>query len=612
MKEEIAMSLCRPAFAALVCAAVLGSGIVAQEAPKSTAGAAPDTASQVNQPQTKIVSRSDLVLVPVIVTDKKGQPLTGVAKDAFRVEEEGKDQEISIFEEVKTNNVVSKPAQAATDPDTANFASGSVSFLRLTVVVLDLVNTPYLRQQAAKQALMKYLSQSLQRDEPTTLLGLDRSGLHELHPFTTDTAVLIAALKKVEGQYTSGEASDSMSDTTDDLTADLQNSADSTAQQIVQFMQNSDATIAAAFQRDAIRQTLEAFNEIGHAYSAVPGRKALIWASAGFPFMINDPQAFNNMGLNMVEEYEKTWRTLMSANIAVYPIDVVGLVNTGFSMGRNGMSSGSGGRGGSTGSTGSRSSKSSSGQSGFGSSRNFPMNNNPIPYDRHAEQQEAMRAFADATGGRSCLDTNGLEQCFADAVKDARTYYLLGYYLGSDDHKPGWRKLKVKVAAEGAHARAREGFYVSAPYEDSPENRRKQISDALLSPIAYTGVRLKIRALNDDPAKAGANVAADGKRTTNFALTIPADNFAPDRVGNQALDLEIAAVAFDKNGKPADQDFHSASFKLNSVQLSAFAQTGLRVKEVLNLAPGSYQLRFAVRDDATGQVGTVILPLNRN
>ena len=88
------------------------------------------------------------------------------------------------------------------------------------------------------------------------------------------------------------------------------------------FFTEAMSGFTAMDQRDAAQRTLRALNQIAVAYGGIPGRKTLIWATAGFPFMINDPNAINYMGLDLVDSYEQTWRALMSANLAVYPVDV--------------------------------------------------------------------------------------------------------------------------------------------------------------------------------------------------------------------------------------------------------------------------------------------------
>src|SRR5208337_2818796 len=48
-------------------------------------------------PSVTIRANTRLVLVDVVVTDKKGQPITGLKAEDFTVEENGKKQKVSVF-----------------------------------------------------------------------------------------------------------------------------------------------------------------------------------------------------------------------------------------------------------------------------------------------------------------------------------------------------------------------------------------------------------------------------------------------------------------------------------------------------------------------------------
>lgn len=52
------------------------------------------------------------------------------------------------------------------------------------------------------------------------------------------------------------------------------------------------------------------------------GLLAIIWVSGGFPFTIDDPQSFARLGDDPRHEYDEAWHSLLSANIAVYPVDL--------------------------------------------------------------------------------------------------------------------------------------------------------------------------------------------------------------------------------------------------------------------------------------------------
>jgi hypothetical protein len=68
---------------------------------------------------------------------------------------------------------------------------------RLTIFVLDFVNSSLNEQRTARRDLLKFLSKSLDIKEPVSLLAVQQSGIKAIHDFTTDPAVLVAALERV-------------------------------------------------------------------------------------------------------------------------------------------------------------------------------------------------------------------------------------------------------------------------------------------------------------------------------------------------------------------------------------------------------------------------------
>ncbi len=224
-------------------------------------------------------------------------------------------------------------------------------------------------------------------------------------------------------------------------------------------------------------------------------------------------------------------------------------------------------------------------------------------YDQAAQARETLKAFAGATGGTSCVNSNDLERCFARAIEDSRAYYLLGYYLPADDQKPGWRKLKVKVEASGVRVRAREGFYVSSPSDDTPQARQRQILDALQSPVEFTGVRMNVREL---PLDADAKPVAAGKSKHEFAVGVLGNSLTVD--GN-AVDVTVLGVAFAADGKNGAQGGNHLAGKLKPEVIERIRKSGMAMNVPLELAPGKYDIRFAVRDNMNGEVGSVNYPL---
>jgi VWFA-related protein len=308
-----------------ICSPAFGQQDVApQPPPQSQSQTAPTTPQNrialPPQELAKLTARTDLVLVPVIVTDRSGKHVLGLQKDAFRIEENGNVRSVSVFEETKTEKLVARASDTVLE-GYANFIPGEEERpWRLTTIVIDTINTPWMRQLEAKRQLIDYLLRSASHDEPMALFGLNGSGLHQLHPFTTDTKVLVDALQKLKLSLSSEEATQPPEVFTDDPSEEQEGSDGE--QLIGTFMQDFTDSLSANYQRIATRQTLLAMTQLAHAFQAIPGRKTLVWASAGFPFTIDDPQSFARQGDELLSEYEEAWRALNSANIAVYPVDL--------------------------------------------------------------------------------------------------------------------------------------------------------------------------------------------------------------------------------------------------------------------------------------------------
>jgi VWFA-related protein len=553
-----------------------------------------ETSPVQSAPATTIVSHTQFVLVPVVVRDKSGKHIEHLTKDKFHIEENGKDQTISAFEEYHTVTV-----EPAKHPDTptvySNFASTDSRAYRATIIVLDFVNTPILKQQEGQQHLLKYLSSSLRSDEPTAIFALKRHGLRQVASLTTDPKVLIAAVGQVHKEVDGGTAVEALSET---------GTADPASRVILQELAGpaGDGTMSsqavlrnmiirefhslkheeAVTQHNAIAETLEALNTLARIYAAIPGRKTLIWVTAGFPFLIDDTHSFQGLGGELIQDYENTWRQLTSANIAVYPVNAEGLVDTNFLPG---------------------------GDMDLKRGRMVHPNDMEAvwritPYNPHEERAMTLRSVAAATGGRPCLDTNDLAKCFASAVDDSSTYFMLGYYLNPNDHAPGWRKLSVKVSAPDAHISTRQGFYVAPPVKDPLDQQRRLVNLALHAPVEFTGVHFAVQPL---PLVSDTNSPDSGKLRQRFLLQIPPTSIAINR-RTKEINLEVGMFAVNDKDEAVGRISKSLKASLKPEMVADIAQNGIVLSLELELPPGEYVVKTVVQDNLNDQIGTVNFP----
>jgi VWFA-related protein len=570
-----------------------------------------------NSSGVTIISRTNFVLVPAVVEDGSGKHITGLTKDSFEIVENGKKKAIATFEEIRTTPrpIERAPNQRGTF---TNALAGDASAKRLTIYALDTVNTPFLDQAYARQQLIKFLANRVSGDEPCALISIQGNGIRILHDFSSDPAVLVAALRKVVGQSSgltlSGQELEQSQGTPLGISPEEQrlfpgNGSPALKQQVKaefetqtaaidSFVSGADVAYAVSAQRNNILATLEAFQHVAEAFAGVPGRKSLVWATASFPFGLDpttgtllSPNVFNQgqaVSVNTMTStgalpelpsstqvrasedlrplapiYERTIQMLNDANISLYPVDARGLV-TFFPDASTSRMAG----------------LPSFNQALFESSR------------------QTMVGFAEMTGGKAFYNRNDLDVAFAKAADDSASYYMLGYYLDKDP-KPGWHKLQVK-AKQGGHVRARNGFFVT-PESRQSDTRRMDIKMALASPLDYTALPLRVGWTGVEQAGA--------KKKVSFEVALPPGAGVVDESDRNHLNLEIVALARKPDGEPADQVAEHIETNLKPESMSALHKDGVNYNSNLQVPPGEYIVRFIVRDNLTGRVGSVRAPL---
>jgi hypothetical protein len=74
--------------------------------------------------------------------------------------------------------------------------------------------------------------------------------------------------------------------------------------------------------------------------------------------------------------------------------------------------------------------------------------------------------------------------------------------------------------------------------------------------------------------------------------------------------FDFVALAKTPEGKTVDRPVgQKVEAHLTAEKLSAVRQNGIAYSGALDLAPGEYTVRFVVRDDLSGRIGSVAAPL---
>ena len=517
-------------------------------------------------------TESVLVLVPTVVTDKSGNPIRGLKAENFRVFENGKEQKLFRSEEIVAK---SSQVQLKASPGVfSNLLINPQEPRAVTVIALDTINTPYMDQRYGREQLIKYLSNHIDSGQPTALVTISTRGLQVVHDFTDSTQTLIDVLKKVSNQrpLSQGDNTDALASTFD--LANTGTTASTAEAQVDQFIAQGDATIAAWNQRNALETTLQAFTHLGWALSGIAGRKSVIWLTGSFPFQLESPSSVP--GGRLAGNYERTFELLNQANVAIYPVDARGLVEP---TGIGDVQTSPGYYGGSVRPT-----------PGLLSARVW----------LHTNTLESLRQFADMTGGRAFYNRNDLTTSFQRAVEDSASYYMLSYYLDKSNRKPGWRKLKVMVDQNGAKVLARGGFFVTNSTMNADSTRDSDMFMALKSPFNATGLPIAVQLLGEE------NDA--GHRTIGFNIEVLPDGITLEGAENN-FNLDVLAEASTGKSQAAVTIAKNLRGHLPADRLAKFRSGGLNYENELALDAGKYRVRFIVRDNQSGRVGSVTAPV---
>jgi VWFA-related protein len=528
-------------------------------------------------------SQTVLVQVPTIVVDKAGNHIHDLKKEDFKLEENGKEQKIAVLEEITATNA--RLTQATNPPGTfSNVTQDGEAPRNVVVIALDTVNTPFLDQATGRKQLIQYLADNLNSVPVLAMVIIGGNGVRTISGLTNDPDVLLAALKKVRGELPALQGID-----VDSQALAATSGANTGIGTIIspagggiggdpeaairQFVVQGEATVNGYVQTRAIENTMQAFLSIAWSLSGVPGRKSLIWATGGFPFIMDSPSAVPGGYLSVL--YERAMEALNDAQISVYPVDVRGLVNT--------------------------SAIADSTRHGTVSGQGMAVRNENRAW-LQGSKVDTLKDFAEMTGGKAYYNTNDLATSFKRAVDDSTSYYLIGYYLDTHNTKPGWRKLKVKVEHKDVEVRARSGFLVTSTTMNPELTQQADIGFALKSPFDSTGIPLSVQ---------WRGTAPDGdKKKVGFLLHLPATGVTILSDSN-GYNVDFMAQAV-KNDAPPTNVGSTAKGTFTAEALTKVKSDGIFYNSSFHLPPGDYQVKFVVRDNLSGRIGSVSAPLTVN
>jgi VWFA-related protein len=498
--------------------------------------------------------QSELVLVNVTVRDKSGNLVTGLRPENFTILEDNKPQKVVSFDlenvdAVAMQNVAqakpivggeSEPSEPA-KPTAAKIAD-QFKDRRLIVLFFDLSAMEPDEIDRAITSAEKYVDMQMAPADLVSIVSLGSSLLVN-QDFTADRDLLKKQLQAFgEG---SGQGYEEGTTGTTEGTPD-------TGQPFT-----ADDTEYNIFNTD---RRLEALRSVAEKLNHLQQKKSLIYFSSGM----------DRTGIENQSELRAATNAAVRSNMAIYTMDMRGLQALV--------------AGGEAQNASMRGTSAYSGQSMISA-----LNSN-------FTTQETLVTLASDTGGRAFLDSNDFSQIFKGVQQDTATYYLLGYRSTNPARDGRYRRITVKVNIPGVHVDYRKGYYAPADYQHSTkEDKELQLQEELASELPTTDLPLYLGLayFRLEP----------NKFYIPISLVVPGSEIPFVR----SSDHDKATL--DVIGMVLDNDHHPVTRIRDTVKLAVDTTSEVRKKNVqydtgVSLPPGKYHLKFVVRENQTGRMGS--------
>jgi VWFA-related protein len=522
-------------------------------------------------------SSVNLVLVDVVVRDKTGAVVKGLAADDFELTEDGVRQQIQSFAFEQVRNTAPSVETASTlaalagaggsvptgaaasaapapapssDVPTRPLTEEDVAGHRLLTLVFDTSSMQPEDVQQAVDSASKWVNEQMTPADLVAVAAIG-SSLQVLTDFTNSKDRLRSVLSVFAAtDGTAFDAVDASTAATDDAAqsaTDDSTAVDASAQELDTF--NNDVR-------------LRALKTLAEALQPIRQKKAIIYFSSGMQRSGTDNQVELRAAVNAA----------VKANVAIYPVDARGLqAVVPFGSARQG------GRGGLSVFTGSA----MAGQ-----------------FNTLFAEQETLTSLASDTGGTAFTDTNNFGEAFTRVERDISSYYILGFASTNPARDGRYRRISVKLRNHpGLKVEAKDGYYADRDFAHTArQDREQQLQEQLATPIAATDVPVFVTA--------GWFRLAPDRYFVPISLAVPG-SAVPESKAQTTLD--VAGFIRDERGFPVGRIRDTLTVPPASAGTLASRQVLYQTS--VTLPPGRFSVKVVVRENADGLMGTFETPV---
>ena len=503
---------------------------------------------------------AELVLTNVVARDSKtGEFVRALTQNDFTIYENGKKQQISTFDFQSVD--MARPLNEATVTGLAAGVTGNGTKAvvvtkpedllnhRLIVMFFDLTSMQPEDLERSVEAAQAFLRTKMQPADLVALVSLG-DALSVDQDFTADKNALINEVGAYNGTEGQGFAQGA--------NANSNQVEDTTSYTPDESEYNDINTDRELFALRAISKSLEKITE----------KKSLLYFSGGISRDGIENQASLRSAINAA----------VRANLSIYSVDTRGLqaisplgdASTGSLRGTGAYSGGA------------------------------LMNNMSANF----ATQEVMASLSSDTGGKAFFDSNDFAPAFARVQKDTEAYYAIGFHSTNPARDGKYRKLTIKINRPGVKLEYRPGYYAPADFRHSGrEDRERELDEELASDLPATDVAVYLDAMYFR--------LDDNRFYVPVSIIVPGSQIPFIKGGDKdKATLDIIGEVIDEVKRPIGNARETV--KLNLDPSLQARQKNIEYTTSFNLPPGKYHLKFVVRENQTGRMGSfeadIVLP----
>ncbi len=522
-------------------------------------------------------ARVNLVMVPVVVRDKRGQAIGNLTREDFELLDRGKPQIITRFS-MESPTAAAAAAKKAAGIKTGPDESGVAAPERFIAYLFDDIHLTF--------GDLAFVRNAAQRHMDTSLLPTDRAAIYTTSgqtslEFTDNRDQLHATLAKLLPRPVMIREANPCPNISFYMASQIQDHDDPMALQAaimdaISCMQLDQTAGAETMVRAEVSRvysmglhetqvSLAALRDVIRRMASAPGQRTIVLASPGF------------LNPNQMQEESELIDRAIKAQVTLSALDARGLyVSPGYDASQR--------------------------------SPNLATMQTKQMYDRTEAtlQADVLAGLANGTGGTFFENNNDFGEAYRRLASAPEYLYLLGFSPQNLKLDGSLHPLKVTLRnGKGVTVQARKGYYAPRHLASAEETAREEVREALFSREELHDLPAEMHTQFFKPSEDSARLTVlvhVGLRSLKFRK----------EDGRNRDNVSVISAVFDRNGNFLNGVNKVVEMRLKDETVVQRIDSGVTVRSTFDLKPGQYIIRLVVRDSEgqlmTAQNGAVEIP----